>query len=462
MGTILIKNARVLDGTGRNPFRADVSVRDNRIDGVHAVGGGSASAMGTPSRYGTASQGAGVVPGIGIGDSRNGGGAAAANGADTIIDAQGATLMPGLVEAHAHPSFLNFERIEQVGEIPPEEHALGTLKNAQLLLDYGFTSLFCAASARKRADIVVRNAIASGQFRGPRMLAASPEMTPTAGLGDVKMDHMDRLSFAIVCDGADEFRKTARMMVREGADILKINPSGDEFVPHSKGHVTCMTEAEIAAVCEVGLAHDKLIAAHARSAQSVKWCLKHGAQVIYHANYADDEALAMMVDQRDRIFVAPALGVAVATLNDAADWGITHADAVALGLQDALDYGARHMKHLLKAGVRVLPGGDYGFAWNPVGNNARDLEHFVRYLGMSPMEAIIAATRWGGELMQRGGELGQVQTGYLADLILVDGDPLADIRVLQDNQRIVCVIKDGQVEKMTMPQRAAAGYRVAA
>ncbi len=447
MTTTLIKNARVLDATGENPYRADVLVDGNRIARVHRFAGGG----GTGGAYGSGYGGGATSIGGGIG-----------HGAQTVVDANGATLMPGLVEAHAHPTFLNFERVEQVGEIPPEEHAFGTLKNAELMLMNGFTSLFSAASARKRADIVVRNAINAGQFPGPRMKAASPELTPTAGLGDVSMDHLERLSFAIVCDGADEFRKVSRMMVREGVDTLKMNPSGDEFVPHNRAQVTCMTEAEIAAVCEVGLTHGVHVAVHARSSQSVKWSLKHGADIIYHANYADDEALAMLEAHRDRIFVAPALGIQVTTLNEASAWGVTREMAVEMGVQDSLEGGVRVMQQLLRAGVRVLPGGDYGFAWNPVGTNARDLEHFVRYLGMSPMEAIMASTHWGGQLMGHDGELGQVREGYLADLILVDGDPLADIRVLQDPARIVCVMKDGQVAKMTLDERRHHPFRSAA
>ncbi len=447
MNATLIKNAKVLDSTGQHPFRADVLVKGNRIERIHRLSG--AGAHSTTSAYGSTATGSGSGTSLQV-------------SADTVIEANGATLMPGLIEAHAHPSFINFERVEQVGEIPPEEHALAAIKNAELMLNNGFTSLFCAASARKRTDIIVRNAINSGQFPGPRMLAASPEMTPTAGLGDVRTDHIDRLSFAIVCDGADEFRKVSRMMVREGADVLKMNPSGDEFVPHNKGQVTCMTEAEIAAVCEVGLTHGLNVAAHARSAQSVKWCLKHGADVIYHANYADDEALSMMESQRDRIFVAPALGIAVTTLHEADSFGITNEFAVNMGVQDALDYGATVMKQLLRAGVRVLPGGDYGFAWNPVGTNARDIEHFVKYLGMSAMEAIIAATRWGGELMRMGNELGQIREGFLADIILVDGDPLADVRILQDPSRIVCVMKDGIVAKMTLTEKQTRPFRAAA
>jgi imidazolonepropionase-like amidohydrolase len=105
--------------------------------------------------------------------------------------------------------------------------------------------------------------------------------------------------------------------------------------------------------------------------------------------------------------------------------------------------------------VRVLPGGDYGFAWNPRGNNARDLAFFVDLLGFTPMEAIVAATRWGGELMGQPGELGVVREGALADLLLVDGDPLADIALLQDRTRIVAIMKDGVFCRV--PRYRAAG-----
>jgi imidazolonepropionase-like amidohydrolase len=100
-------------------------------------------------------------------------------------------------------------------------------------------------------------------------------------------------------------------------------------------------------------------------------------------------------------------------------------------------------RKLQRRGVRVLPGGDYGFAWNPNGSNARDLEVFVKVLGFTPMEAIVAATKLGGELMRRGHELGQVRAGYLADLLLVDGDPLADVSILQDDRRLLAIVKGG-------------------
>src|SRR6185503_17673605 len=133
-------------------------------------------------------------------------------------------------------------------------------------------------------------------------------------------------------------------------------------------------------------------------------------------------------------------GITWATLYEASAWGISTETATNMGMRRELDRAIANMKTLKRGGVRVLPGGDYGFAWNPIGRNARDLELFVSQLGFTPLEAIVAATAWGGELMMRGGELGQVKPGCLADLMLVDGDPLADIRILQDSARLAAIM----------------------
>jgi imidazolonepropionase-like amidohydrolase len=105
------------------------------------------------------------------------------------------------------------------------------------------------------------------------------------------------------------------------------------------------------------------------------------------------------------------------------------------------------MKAMLKRGIRVLPGGDYGFAWAPHGENAKDLEYFVKYLGMTPMETLISATRWGGQIMMKK-DLGEIREGWLADLLLVDGDPLSNISVLQDKSKLLAIMKDGEFAKM--------------
>jgi imidazolonepropionase-like amidohydrolase len=425
MDRTLFTNVTILDCTGAKPFAGEVLVEGNRIKQV--------GKSGKP------------LPRQGA----------------RIVDGSGATLMPGLIESHAHISFCDTPTLEALGEIPPEEHTLQSMKYARVMLDQGFTAIFSAAAAKPRLDVVIRNAIDAGEIPGPRMRAASPELTVTGGLGDVRRAHMYRETFAICCDGPEEFRKAAREMCREGVDTLKFNPSGDEFVPFARAHQTVMNEAEVAAVCEVGKSRGKTIAAHCRSAESVKLALRHGVDVLYHCTLSDGEALDLLEAQKDRIFIAPAMGIMYATaVGEASGYGIDKNHAVAMYFQRELDMCIQNMKKLRKRGLRILPGGDYGFAWNPIGTNARDIEHFVKLLDYEPMDAILAATKLGGQIMQMGDELGQIKPGYLADILLVDGNPLADVGILRDKKRLLAIMKDGSFHKA--PQKTAKSAQVAA
>jgi imidazolonepropionase-like amidohydrolase len=410
MASTLFTNLQIIDGSGAAPFAGQVLVEGNRIKAVGRGGENLAS-----------------------------------DGAE-VIDGQGATLMPGLVEAHAHISFCNTPSLEGLGDIPPEEHTLQTMKFAKVMLDQGFTALFSAATAKQRLDIVIRNAIDAGEIPGPRLRAASLELTVTGGLGDVRRAHMYRETFAEICDGPDEFRKAARVACREGVDTLKINPSGDEFIPFARADMTVMNDEEVAAVAEVARSRGKMLAAHSRSAESVKMCVRHGVDVIYHATLADEEALDMIESVKDKVFVAPAMGIMYATSRgEGTKWGLTEDTPVAIYFRRELDSCIENMKKLQKRGVRVLPGGDYGFAWNPIGTNARDLEHFVKLLGNTPLEAIHAATQLGGELF--GADVGLIKEGYLADILLVEGDPSKDVTILQDAAKLRAIMKDGRFHK---------------
>jgi imidazolonepropionase-like amidohydrolase len=179
----------------------------------------------------------------------------------------------------------------------------------------------------------------------------------------------------------------------------------------------------------------------------VKQCLRHGIDIIYHASFTDEEALDLLEEKKDKVFVAPGIAWLINTSYHAAEWGITPEIAKNMGYHRELEVAIESLKKMHKRGIRVLPGGDYGFAWIKHGTNARDLEYFVRYLGFTPMEALLAATRHGAQIMMKGDELGQVKDGYLADLLLVDGDPVANIAILQDPSRLLAVMKDGQFHK---------------
>ena len=441
-------NVNILDGSAAAPFPGAVLVKGNRIEAVIPEGerirsggirGGSDAERSRGGTILTNGKGKHIGSGATLAD---GNGERIAPDA-VVIDGKGATLMPGLIEPHAHLSFSNMSSSVQLGEIAPEEHTLITAKHARVMLDHGFTACVSAASAKPRLDIAVRDWINAGEIPGPRLLAASPEMTVTGGLGDPSFLHLRRENFGWVCNGADEFRASARLMCREGVDTLKINISGDDAVPGAKAADTVMNDSEVEAVCEVARGRGKRVAAHVRSAESVKMALRHGVDILYHATLVDDDACALLEAQRERVFVAPTLGNLYCTLYEASPWGLTTELATARGAKRELTLGIDNMKELKRRGVRILPGGDYGFAWAPIGANARDIEHFVNLLGFSATEAIQAATRLGGEIMMMGAELGRIEAGYLADLLLVDGDPLQDVSILQRADKLLAIMKDG-------------------
>ena len=172
------------------------------------------------------------------------------------------------------------------------------------------------------------------------------------------------------------------------------------------------------------------------------------------------EALDMMEAAKDRIFLGPAVGLLHNTVYEAAPWGITPEVVEQMGMKRNLEKTAETYAEVKKRGIRVVVGGDYGFAWTPQGTNARDLKHFVDLFGYSPMDTIVCATRYGGELMRMGGELGQVREGFLADLLLVDGNPLADIGIMADRSRFAMIMKDGAIYKD--PRAYARDVRIAA
>ncbi|HXT05463.1 MAG TPA: amidohydrolase family protein [Roseiarcus sp.] len=415
-GGVIFTNVRILDGTGEYPYTGEVTVQGNRIKQVTK------------------------------GSSRlNGGGGM---GGQTVIDGMGATLMPGLCDAHLHLSWNNAPGIDPIQMMPPEEHTLVTAQMAKLVLDAGFTMGCGAAAAKPRLDVVVRNAINKGMIPGPRYRAAGPEITTVGGLGDSAPSHIphEGLNLGIVVSGPEEVRRTVRTLIKYGVDSIKLNLSGEEITGMG-AEETPMAEEEVAMAVREAKARGLVLAAHARSSGSVIQCVRHGIQNIYHASFANEEALDMLEANKDKHFVAPGLAWLINTARHAGEWGIKPGSPLTIAYERELEHAVESCKKMHKRGIRVLIGGDYGFAWTPQGTNAKDLEIFVDMLGFSPMEAIIAATKLGGQIMMRGDELGMIKPGYLADMLLVDGDPIANIRVLQDKARLIAIMKDGQFHK---------------
>lgn len=376
---------------------------------------------------------------------------------DDVIDGQGMTLMPGLVEGHCHPSFTGVNDPIELGQISPERHMLETARNLRLLLSHGFTSIFEAASAKPMLGVTARDATNEGLIDGPRMRAGSPEVTTTAGLGDERKRHIHQESFGLIADGPDEMRRVARECIRDGVDILKINISGDDFISHAGPELTPTEDDEIAAFVKVAHAFDKKVAAHARPSESVKRAVRHGVDCIYHCDFADEEALDMLEAAKDRIWVGPAFGVVHNFTREGARAGFTPEVVEQFGLFAKFDKTCATYHEIRKRGVRVVVGGDYGFAITPMGQNARDIEHFVRYFGYSPSEALACATSVGASLMGTDHELGLVREGFLADLLLVRGDVTRDVSLLQSQDNLAMIMKDGVPWKDPRTSRAHGG-----
>jgi imidazolonepropionase-like amidohydrolase len=367
-----------------------------------------------------------------------------------VIDLCGATLMPGLINTHSHLTYNNGTTVAELTAMPVEEHVLWTMHNARLALDMGFTAAIGAASAKPRLDIVIRNEINSGKILGPRLLAGSPELTVTGGLADDNQLNQQHPSISIICDGPDEFRKVTRMLIREGVDLIKFNNSGDSFCfPRMPGFHNPMTDDEVKAIAETAQNVGKRLAAHAHADSSVRQCIKFGVEFIFHATFATDETIEKLAMARHRHYVSPAIAARYNTTYEAAEWGITTDVAEMIGNKRELEEGIKVMRKMRAAGIKILPFGDYGFAWLPHGTESRDLEHFVNLFGFHPWEALRAATAYSGEAWagETGEKLGRVREGYLADLIVVDGNPLLDLSLLQDRHALLAIMKDGIFHK---------------
>ncbi|WP_067683080.1 metal-dependent hydrolase family protein [Nocardia miyunensis] len=399
----LFTNVRIFDSTGSDPFDGEVLVRGNHIIAVRP--------------------GADELAREGV----------------RVIDGGGKFLMSGLCDAHTHFSWVNSADLPGLGSMGVEEHTLLCARSARTYLDFGYTMCVGAAAAKPRLDVVIRNAINDGQIPGPRYLANCQEIAVTGG---ALVEGIT--AFA---DGPEEMRKAVRRNVELGADLVKLSMSGEEITGNQHAEDNYFSDEETLAATTEAHRRGLRVCSHARSGESVKMSLRSGVDIIYHASFVDEEGLDMLAAKKDEIFVAPGINWLVATLHDAADFGYPPEAAEAAGYKYELECAIDGLKKMKSRGIRILPGGDYGFAWTPHGTYARDLQHFVELLDFTPKEALLSATALGGQIMRRPDELGQIKPGFLADMILVDGDPLTDITVLQDSDRIVGIMKDGVFHK---------------
>ena len=294
---LLFTNAQVFDGTGRPPFAGEVLVRGNRIEAV-----GEASARLDRQRA-------------------------------EVVDCGGATLMPGLVEAHAHLSWpSSVGRIIDAMVLPPEEHLLVTARNARVTLDAGFTSAYSAGSLGPRFEIALREEINGGWIPGPRLRASSLERLPDGALG------LKAEEGAQHPRGPAAMRAYVREMAKAGVDSIKFLLSSDEGVHAGRlARASPTPKKRSPAIGDEARACGLFLACHAQAAQAVKLGAKHGFRILYHCSHADEEALDLLEEKKHELFVAPAIGLMYARTYEAADFGITRAVAEKLGAPFTLE-----------------------------------------------------------------------------------------------------------------------------
>ncbi len=247
----------------------------------------------------------------------------------------------------------------------------------------------------------------------------------------------------LLVNGPDEARAAVRKLVKDGVEWVKTYPTGDAAAPDTNDHHTlCMTFEEMHAVVATAHNHGLKVTGHCRATQGIKNALRAGYDTIEHGTFMDTEALELLL-QRD-VPCVPALYFEQASVERGPEFKLPQ--KVIDGHKETLEGGAESARMILKAGGRLGMGGDYGFAWCRHGDYAKEPTFFVKYVGFTPLEVITCATKTGAEIMGRGSEIGTLEAGKLADVLVVDGDVLADISVLEDRSRFIAVIQGGIVK----------------
>ena len=361
------------------------------------------------------------------------------------IDALGGTILPGLVEAHFHPTYFDVAALEDLDiKYPVEYVTLLAAANAKLALECGYTAARSGGSLFN-IDVWLKKAIECGISSGPRLVASGREICGVGGLMDWNPDFrkigMDGL--VLLINGADEARAAVRKLVKDGVEWVKTYPTGDAASPDLNDHHTlCMTFEEMNAVVATAHNHGLKVTGHCRANAGIKNALRAGYDAIEHGTFMDNEALDLLL-KRD-VPCVPALYFEYASIEHGPKYGMSK--SVIDGHKETLEAGAESAKMILKAGGRLGMGGDYGFAWNPHGDYARELTFFVNYVGLDTHTVLQCATRTGAEIMGLANEIGTVEVGKLADILIVDGDVLKDISILENKSKFVAVIQGGVIK----------------
>ncbi len=412
MGRIIFTRANLLDGEHPAQKNATVVVEGERIASVSA--GGAAPA------------------------SRQGG--------DTVFDLAGRALMPGMVLCHYHPSY---HKIGAYGgpidlQYQPPTLAMIGARNAQTTIECGFTSAVGAGTVHN-IDVALREAIEMGIVTGPRLIASGRDLVTTGSQvgGWPWWWQVGLAGVARQCDGPEEFRKAVRDELAKGVEMIKLYPTVGHPGPWPEERMNITVE-EMRAAAEAVHERGKKIRAHVSSKRAILASCATGIDVIDHADAVDGECIDAIL--RAAAFVVPSCLYPESVLAEARRRGETDRPRYREA-QQTLDRFYGILPEMQSAGVKLVLGDDYGTATLAHGEYAKEMELYVKRVGIAPLQVLRWATKNGAELMGMGGQLGAVEQGKLADLLVIDGDPVADIAVLQDRSKIQAIMKGGQFVK---------------
>lgn len=364
-----------------------------------------------------------------------------------VIDLSDRTVLPGLIDTHVHFAYGDYpgDAVRTLFVRDDFDDAIAATRYARDTLLAGFTTVRDVGAPNARTTLALKSAIESGIVPGPRMFVAGAFLGPTGGHGDQAsglregVDSLPGWKDGIV-DSPEAGRRAVRLMHRMGADLIKIMPSGGVLSVGDDPQALLMTDEEISAIVTTAHSLGMKVAAHAHGRDAILHAVSLGVDSIEHGTFGDAATDALM--RKRGIFLVPTLLVAEKVLERARDNGATMAPSTAAKALTVAPLISANLARAYRDGVRIAFGTD---ASTPAvhGTNAQEFALMVK-AGMSPMDAILAATRNAADLLGQSGTLGRIAAGARADVMAVRGDPLADIRTLEDAD---FVMKAGKVVK---------------
>lgn len=357
-----------------------------------------------------------------------------------VIDMKGYTILPGLVDAHLHLGWNGEPNIEtkMLKELLPMT-ALKAYVNAKNDLLAGFTTVRSLGD-RGYIDVALKKAVEDGVVDGPRMKVAGQAISMTGGHGDMWLaPEVTSSGFGTIADGIEEMRKAARYQLKMGADFIKLMATGGVMSEGDEPGSPQLTEEEMRTAIEEAHKAGKKTAAHAQGTEGIKNAIRAGIDSIEHGIFLDDEAIQMMKDRG--VFMIPTLSAVFNIKKHGKEAGIP--EYAVRKVEQIMEAHLESFRKAYKAGVKIALGTDAATPFNKHGENAQELELMVN-AGMDPLDAIMAATKGGAELLSMSDLIGCVEPGKEADIIAVKGNPIEDISLLKN---VKFVMKAGKIYK---------------